>query len=206
LAESVSGKSALAQALFRVGAVRFGKLTTPSGRTSSFHLDLAVVPSDPGAFGLAIAACRVMAESLGVDHLDALAGLGVTGTALASPLSYLLKKPLLCQKQEAKGQTHGWTVEGASRPRWRTAVVSDEVVTGRGIALAVQTLRKTGCLVKDALALVDRQEGGRATLAACGVVLTSFTDVRELAVSLFESKIITKTNYEMALKQLEGQV
>lgn len=205
MSESVSGKSALAQALFRVGAIRFGRLTLPSGRTSSVHIDLTVVPSDPEAYALAIAASRTMVESLGVDRLDALAGLGVTGTSLASPLAYLLKKPLLCLKPERKGQAFGWTVEGASQPRWRTVVVSDEVATGRGIVSAVETLRKTGCLVKDALALVDRQEGGRATLAAREIVLRSFTDVRELTVSLFESKTITKATYETVLKQLEGQ-
>jgi orotate phosphoribosyltransferase len=203
LSESVGGRAALAGALFRVGAIRFGKSTLPSGKTTSYHLDLRVVPSDPEAYGLAVAACKALVESAGVQNVDAVAGIGVTGSALASPLAYLLKKPLLCLRAEQRGATPEWVVDGAPRPRLRTLVMSDEVGKGQGLASAIEALRKTGCIVKEAIALVDRHEGGKAALEANGVTLNSFVNIKGLATTLFENKAITKANYDAVLKQME---
>ena len=200
--ESVSGKSALALALFRAGALRFGKITQPSGKAGSFHLDLRAVPSDPETYQLAVAACSAVAESMGEDSFDAVAGVGMVGIALAAPLAYHLKKPMLSLSTEGK-EPALWTVEGAPRPRWRTLVLSGDTAAAKDTAWAVEVLRKTGCVVKDVVVLVDRQEGGGASLAARGVAMRSFVTVIELAEILHESKTITKANYEMVRKQVE---
>ena len=54
--EPTGGRAALAEALFRIGALRFGKFTLASGKSSSYYLDLWVVPSDPQAYELTILA------------------------------------------------------------------------------------------------------------------------------------------------------
>jgi orotate phosphoribosyltransferase len=59
-------------------------------------------------------------------------------------------------------------------------------------------------VIKDALVLVDRLEGGKANLAASGVRLNAFVDVRELAEILFDGKRITKADYQAVLKQMES--
>jgi orotate phosphoribosyltransferase len=68
---------------------------------------------------------------------------------------------------------------------------------------AVEALRKAGCAVKEAVALVDRQEGARTMLAAHGVTLNSFVGIRDLAESLYGSKGITKAHYEAVIKQMQ---
>lgn len=199
---ATGGRVALAEALFRIGALRFGKFTLASGKSSSYYLDLRVVPSDPEAYGLAIAAYGAVVNDLGEKNFDAVAGVATAGVTISSPLAYLLKKPMLYVRSEEKVHGLGKRVEGAVQPGWRTVVIDDLVTTGGSVVSAVEALRKSGCVVKDAIVLVDRLEGGKASLAAAGVKLTSFTDVGELVETLYGGKMITKADYQAVLKQM----
>ncbi len=205
MSEGAGGRGALADALFRVGAVRFGKFTLASGKSSSYYLDLRVVPSDPDTYRLAIAAYQAVARDIGEGNFDVVVGVATAGVTLSSPLAYALKKPMLYVRSEEKGHGLRRRVEGAVRPGWRALVVDDLITTGSSILSAVEALRGSGCVVKEALVLVDRLEGGRTRLAANGVRLNSFVDVKELAETLYGSKNITKADYQAVLKQMEGE-
>ena len=202
--EHVGGRVALARALFRIGALRFGKFTLASGGPSSYRLDLGVVPSDSEAYGLAIAACVAVAKDVGENNFDAVAGAGVGGVALSAPMAYLLKKPMLRVIGEGEGHDLSQRVEGAVRPGWRTLVIEDHLTTGLNVVSGVEALRKSGCIVKDALVLVDRLEGGKEALKKFDVTLWSFSDIRDLVETLFTEKVITKGDREAVAKQMDG--
>jgi orotate phosphoribosyltransferase len=199
-----SGRAALADALFRIGAVRFGKFTLASGKSSSYYLDLRVVPSDPETYALAVSAYMSLVDQMGRDSFDAVAGVATAGVTISSPLAYLLRKPMVYVRREEKGHGLGRMVEGYVRPRWRMLVVDDLVTTGGSMLSAVEGLRGAGCVVKEAAVLVDRLEGGRDRLAGAGVRLHAFADVRELLETLYGGRKVTKGDYEAALKQMEG--
>jgi orotate phosphoribosyltransferase len=205
MTEPASGRAALADALFRIGAIRFGEFTLASGKSSTYYVDLRVVPSDPQAYELAIAAYKALAEQIGERNFDAVAGVATAGVTLSSPLAYLLKKPMVYVRKEEKGHGLGKLVEGAVQPKWRTVVVDDLATTGGSILSAVEALRGAGCLVTDALVLVDRLEGGRANLGASGVRLSAFVDVKDLVEMLYDQKKVTKGDYEAVLKQMRGR-
>lgn len=194
----------MAEALFRIGALRFGKFTLASGKSSSYYLDLRVVPSDPEAYGLAVSAYLAAAKELGEGRFDSVAGVATAGVTVSSPLAYLLKKPMVYVRREEKGHGLGKLVEGAVVPGWRCLVVDDLVTTGGSMLSAVDALRRSGCVVKDALVLVDRLEGGKQNLARAGVGLTSFVDVRELVETLYQEKKVTKADYQAVLRQMDG--
>lgn len=194
----------MAEALFRIGALRFGKFTLASGKSSSYYLDLRVLPSDPAAYGLAISAYQAVTKEVGERNFDVVAGVATAGVTVSSPLAYLLKKPMVYVRREEKGHGLGKLVEGAVRPGSRALVIDDLVTTGGSILAAVEALRKSGCTVKDAIVLVDRLEGGKANLARSGVKLNSFVDVRELVETLYQGKKVTKADYQAVLKQMEG--
>jgi orotate phosphoribosyltransferase len=200
LSEASGGRSAFAEALFRTGALRFGRFTLPDGRSSSYFLDLGVVPSDPEAYGLAVAACEALAKAVGEGGFDAVAGVGAAGAIISSPLALAWRKPLLSVRK-GEGQGAGRVV-GAVQPGWRTLVIDDAVATGGTLAYATEALRRSGCLVKDAVVLVDRLEGGKGRLGAGGVRLSSFMDVKELVETLHASKKVTKADLQAVLKQV----
>lgn len=199
-----SGKIALAQALFNIGALRFGKFTLSSGRRSSYYLDLRMIPSYPETYALAIQAYSEIAKGVGEKNFDVVAGVATAGVTISSPLAFLLKKPMVYVRKEEKGHGLGRQVEGATRPGQKTLVIDDLITTGGSIISAVEALRKTGCVVKDAAVLVDRLEGGKANLAGAGVRLNAYAQVTELIEILYQSRMMTKGDYEAVAKQIKG--
>ncbi|MDG6983166.1 MAG: orotate phosphoribosyltransferase [Nitrososphaerota archaeon] len=205
MSDMVSGRVALAEALFRIGALRFGKFTLASGKSSSYYVDLRVVPSDPETYRLAVTAYLTVVKGLGEESFDVVAGVATAGVTISSPLAYILKKPMVYVRKEEKGHGLGKQVEGMVRPGWRALVVDDLATTGGSIISAVEALRRAGCTVNDALVLVDRLEGGKANLAKLGVKLSSFADIKGLVVTLHQQKKVTKGDYEAVLKQMEAK-
>jgi len=201
--EPTGGRVALTEALFRIGALRFGRFTLSSGKLSSYYLDLRVVPSDPEAYALAVGAYQSVAKEIG-EGFDVVAGVATAGVTMSSPLAYLLGKPMLYVRREEKGHGLGKLVEGAVRPKSRAVVVDDLATSGGSILSAVEALRKSGCVVKDAVVLVDRLEGAKAILARNGVKLWAFADIKELVETLYDAKKITKADLQAVLKQMEG--
>ena len=202
--EQVGGRAALADALFRIGALRFGKFTLASGKQSPYYLDLRAVPSDPEAYGLAVAAYLAVTKEIGEGTFDVVAGVATAGVTVSSPLAYILRKPMVYVRREEKGHGLGKLVEGAVRPGWKALVIDDLVTTGGSIISAAEALRRSGCEVKEALVLVDRLEGGKANLARSGLNLNSFVDVRELVETLYLGKKVTKSDYQAVINQAEG--
>ncbi len=197
-------RGALAHALFNIGALRFGKFTLSSGNLSSYYLDLRVIPSYPEVYSLAVDAYVSLMEGIGDNNFDVVAGVATAGVAISSPLAYVLKKPMVYVRKEEKGHGLGRQVEGAVRPGSRVVVIDDLVTTGGSVISAVAALRKSGCVVNHAAVLVDRQEGGKGSLEAEGVKLSSFANVSELVEILRENRKITKADYEAVMKQMRG--
>jgi len=165
-------------------------------------VDLRVVPSDSQAYELAVAAYKALAALIVEQSFDVVAGVATAGVTFSSPLAYLLKKPMVYVRREEKGHGLGKIVEGAVQPRWRAIVVDDLATTGGSMLSAIEALRGAGCIVRDAIVFVDRLEGGQANLAASGVKLRAFADVKDLVKILFDQKKVTKGDYEAVLKQM----
>jgi orotate phosphoribosyltransferase len=201
---TLAGKAALAEAFFRIGALRFGKFTLASGRQSSYYLDLRVIPSHPEVYALVIEAYREMAERIGDKNFDVIAGVATAGVTISSPLAFLMKKPMVYVRKEEKGHGLGRQVEGATRLGQNVLVVDDLVTTGGSIVSAVEALRNIGCVVKETAVLVDRLEGGRANLAGAGVRLNAYAQITELIEILYQGEMITKRDYEAVVKQVKG--
>jgi len=202
---TISGKAALADVLFRIGALRFGRFTLSSGKRSSYYMDLRTIPSYPHAYALVIDAYREIVEGIGDQSFDVIAGVATAGVTISSPLAFLLKKPMVYIRKEEKGHGLGKQVEGATRPGQKALIIDDLVTTGGSIISAVEALRRTGCVVKEAAVLVDRLEGGKANLAGAGVRLNSYAQVTELVEILYQGRMMTKGDYAAVVKQVMGR-
>jgi orotate phosphoribosyltransferase len=186
-------------ALFDIGAVQLGKFKLHSGGTSRIYLDLRVLVSFPEVLRQVTAAYRSILEKLTFDLLAAtpLAGLPI-GTALCLDMDV----PLIYPRKTAKSYGTGKSIEG----RWQvgqTAVMVDDLVTsGDSIVQAIIPLKASGIQVKDAVVLIDRQQGGVETLRQQGYNLHAIMTLGYLLAVLEDQGRITAKEHARVLKSL----
>ena len=129
---------------------------------------------------------------IGPLGVSALAGSGwnvqaVGGLTLgADPVSYAHALPLraFTVRKQAKEHGTGKLIEGPFREGDRVAVIEDVITTGGSALKAIQAVRDAGGTVAGVLALVDREEGGRAAIETAGVPVLVMARVSEILAHL----------------------
>ena len=159
-------------------SVRRGRFTLASGRESNHYVDARLTTMSPE--GLAV---------IGPLAVDAVGGLtlGADPIAYATALASVSKPPLVrafTVRKEAKQHGTGRLIEGPMREGDRVVVIEDVITTGGSALRAAEAVQRAGASISGILALVDREEGGRATLEAEGfqvVCLATLTELLEQA-------------------------
>lgn len=171
----------LVLALHEAGCVQFGAFTLASGLQSPIYLDLRRIASDPGLLRQAAAAYAARLAPLSCQRL---AAVPYAALPLATAAALAVHKPLIYPRKEIK--THGTrqAIEGAFAAGERVAVIEDLVTSGGSVLTAVETLRSAGLLVSDVVALIDREQGARAALAAAGCTLHTALTLRQVVETL----------------------
>jgi len=190
---------ALVLTLHDIEAIRFGQFTLHSGRKSPIYLDLRLLASFPAALRQAAAAYRPLLEQLSFDLLSAtpLAGLPI-GTAI----SLAMNIPLVYSRGTVKSYGTGKQIEGSWSPGQTAVVVDDLITSGDSLLQGIHTLREAGLRVTDAVVLIDREQGGRATLADQGYNLHSAVKMSQLLAILEEKERITAAQRIQVLEAL----
>ena len=190
----------IAKLLVKIGALRFGVFTLTSGKKSPYYIDLRLVPSYPGAFRSVIEAYKRVLKGL---KFDAIVGIPTGSMPYASVLSYELKKPMIYVRKDERLHGTMKRVEGWLNPGWRCLIVDDLVTTGSSILNAARSVRAEGGIVKDAVVLIDREEGGREALKRDGIRLHSFSKISELAKILYEMNVLEEDGYRAIIAQVK---
>jgi orotate phosphoribosyltransferase len=150
-----------------------GRFLLSSGAWSDYYLDLRRTTLDP--VGLA-ASCAVLWPALEAADVEAVGGptLGadplVAGLILEARRHGRTLRGFLV-RGAAKDHGTGRQIEGHCPAGTRVAVIDDVVTRGGSILRAVEAVRAAGATPVLALALVDREEGGRVLLEQAGVPL-----------------------------------
>lgn len=157
--------------LINLGAVKFGDFTLASGQHSSVYVDLRLLVSDPRLLALvADAYSRIVVELLAKGYAtDRLAGVPYAALPIATVVSQMTGIPMIYTRKEAKGHGLGKDVEGLWRSGERVVIIEDVITTGGSIISQAERLRELGMYVSDAIALVDREQGGAQALAEAGI-------------------------------------
>lgn len=189
----------LALKLFDINAVRLGKFTLHSGRTSPIYLDLRLLVSFPEALRMATAVYRAILAQLSFQVLAAtpLAGLPI-GTAICLDMNV----PLIYPRKTAKSYGTGKSIEGVWQVGQKAVVVDDLVTSGDSILQAITPLKAAGLHVQDAVVLIDRQQGGVEMLREQGYTLHTATTLNQLLLILERNGRITAKQRHDVLKSL----
>jgi orotate phosphoribosyltransferase len=194
----------LAKILTNIDALNFGLFKLTSGKVSPYYIDLRIIPSFPDAFR---DICNLYAEfitkQIGTNNFDRIAGVPIAGMPFASQVAYNLKKPFLYVRKGAKTHGRERRVEGILVSGDRVLLIDDLVTTGISLKEAADAVRAEGGIVVDAVALLDREEGGRSLLKRNELKLHSLTKISEIAKILFEMGSIDNESLKTITKQFK---
>ncbi len=158
--------------MLREHALLEGDFLLRSGRRSSYYLDKYRFETRPellGPLGERLAAAAREHEPEAVR----LAGPALGAVALAASASLASGLPFVIVRDSAKEYGTANRLEGPFEEGELVCVLEDVVTSGGALAEAVDALREAGLVVRNAICVVDREEGGADALARLGVRLRS---------------------------------
>jgi orotate phosphoribosyltransferase len=164
------------RAALRDAAYLEGDFVLRSGRRSRYYLDKYRFETRPdilAALGERIAA----AVEPGTVRL---AGPELGAVALAAAASLASGLPFVIVRKAAKEYGTSNRLEGVYEEGEVVCLVEDVVTSGGALLEAVEALREAGLVVRSAVCVVDREEGGTEALAGEGVALRPIFRASEL--------------------------
>ncbi len=199
-----SKKEEMAKILTNIDAVKFGLFKLSSGKVSPYYVDLRIVPSFPDAYkDICEFYIETINHQIGVKNFDRVTGVPVAGIPFASQVAYLLKKPFIYVRKGAKLHGRERRVEGILVSGDKVLLVDDLVTTGLTLKEAADSVRAEGGVVTDAVAFLDREEGGGELLEKASVNLHPLLKISEIAKALYDMGTIDEENFKTIMKQIK---
>ena len=156
----------------REHALLEGDFVLRSGRRSSYYLDKYRFETRPELLGPLGERLAAAANEYEPDAVR-LAGPALGAVALAASASLASGLPFVIVRDSAKQYGTANRLEGPFEQGEIVCLIEDVVTSGGALAEAVTALREAGLVVRNAVCVVDREEGGADALARLGVRLRS---------------------------------
>jgi orotate phosphoribosyltransferase len=198
----------LAETLWKLGAIQFGSFTL--GRTtvdSPVYVNLRLLISHPTALWRAAHIIWDELQTLQsmlhpqVQPFERVAGVPFGGLHIASAFSLTAKVPMIYL--HPRPDDLGSDIEGVYHPNERALIMDDLLAGGGSILETALQLGESGLMVRDAVVLLDRQQGGRERLRRQGINLVSLLTLEVLMNYLMSSGKITEDQYRRSMEFLE---
>ncbi|HET6297948.1 MAG TPA: orotate phosphoribosyltransferase [Kribbella sp.] len=153
-----------------------GDFLLRSGVTTHEYFDKYRFEADPVLLD-AIAEAMVPLVPAGTEVL---AGLELGGIPVVTALGRRTGLPCAFVRKEAKTYGTRRLAEGAEVAGRRVLVIEDVVTSGGQIILSTKELRALGADVREALCVINREQGGPEALAAADIRLLSLLTATDL--------------------------
>jgi orotate phosphoribosyltransferase len=158
--------------------IKLGKVTLASGKETDFYFDGRLVSLEPE--GSVLIAELILEEIRRAGDIDAVGGLTSGADPITSSIGVLAHQKgvplrLFYVRKEAKDHGMGKRIEGPPLPAGARAMIVDDVITTGGSILKARDILQedAGARVVRAMAIIDREEGGRETLERAGLEVAS---------------------------------
>jgi len=163
----------------REHALLEGDFLLRSGRRSRWYLDKYRFETRPELLGPLGERLATAAREFEPDAVRlACPALGAVVLTAAASLAGGL--PFVIDRGEAKEYGTANRLEGVFEPGELVCLIEDVVTSGGALLETVAALREVGLEVRNAVCVVDREEGGADALARLGVRLRALYSGREL--------------------------
>ncbi|MDC0927738.1 orotate phosphoribosyltransferase [Nitrosopumilus sp.] len=183
--------------------IKFGSFTLASGKSSSYYVDLRLVPSYPHEFRMMVKYLEnQITEEIGLENFESIVSVPTGGLIIGSALAIETVKPLIYVRSKPKDYGTSKSVEGKIHDGMKVVMIDDVATTGGSVVNAIKSLTEVNVPVKDAYVIVDRMEGAKEALAELGVKMHSILDILQIAEVLYEQKMIEVEILEKVKKQI----
>jgi orotate phosphoribosyltransferase/uridine monophosphate synthetase len=203
----------LAQALWDVGAVKFGDFTI--GRTtqhSPVYINLRLLISDPAALdraaGVMLEEVRTLQAKRDpqVTEFQRVCGIPFGGLHLATAFSLRSRVPLIYVHPAKERNGSRVFVEGRYTPEETVLLIDDLVTSGGGVVETGEFLKVNAALdVRDVLVLLDRQEGAKELLKQRGYNLISILGLEPMLNYLMAKGLIEEEQYRASIEYISAR-
>ncbi len=184
---------ALSIFLYKIGAIQFGDFTFKSGRKSSNYVNLRKIISFPDVLR---DIANLMWEKARTIEYDLVCGVPYTALPIATIYSLLSNVPMVMRRKEKKEYGTKQMIEGVYQTGQSCLVIEDVITTGASIMETTKELADVGLVVHDVIAVIDREEGGKAALSKHYRVQALIT-LTELFNHLLKAAPLTETDREL---------
>lgn len=208
---SQRGRFWLADVLWQLGAIQFGDFSLGrTARHSPVYVNPKLIIARPEALARVAALLdeelrMAMARRKNqVAQFDLVAGVPIGGLHVATALALQAQTPLLYVRPGVDDEDRPY-IEGIYRPG-QTAIIVDDLATGGGsLVETADKLRRAGVFVRDAIVLVDREQGAQRRLDAIGVHMHAMVTMEMLLTYLHSTGKLNDEDYRRAMRYIERE-
>jgi len=182
--------------LYEIGAVQFGEFQLKNGEISPIYINLRKIISYPK---LLIAVEKLIWEVIVDKQFDLICGVPYTALPIATCLSLTRSIPMIMKRKEKKHYGTKQLLEGEFREGQTCLLIEDIITSGSSLNETAHDLIAAGLIVKNMVAIIDREQGGKEHLSASYEVTTLFrlSDLLKILLSstylsLNEKQIVEK--------------
>jgi orotate phosphoribosyltransferase len=196
----------LADALFEVGAVKFGAFklklheTQPDAPLSPLYINLRILRSYPQVLGYVT---RLLDKLTCRLQFDLLADIPTAITPVVSVLSFTTERPMISPRKEAKGYGLGVAIDGDYQAGQTVLLIDDVMSKGDSKLEAIAKLEEANLKVAYVVAIVDREQGGVSALAEKGYAFIAVATISQLLERYRETAKIDRPKYEEVKQYLK---
>jgi len=201
----------LAQTLYDLGGLQFGKLTvSESAVRSPLFVNPKIIISNPTALRVASKLMQQeinLAQSLRrprVHPFAVVAGVPVGGLLLASAYSLETNIPLIYARIRPEG-TGKRGIEGRFNIDDTALIIDDLITRGSSILETAELLQESGLKVKDVIVLIDREHGAAERLRRHGYNLMSILKLDVMLTHYKSRGLISEETYNACAEYLRGK-
>lgn len=192
-----AGNKELILSLHSIGAIAFGSYTLKSGITSPIYLDLRKIVSHPHLLKAIASSIHSKVANI---NFELVCGVPYTALPIATVFSILFKKPMVMRRKESKNYGTKQMIEGTYVQGQSCLVIEDLITTGTSVLETKAELNKAGLLVRDAVAIIDRQQGGAEHLKENGIRFHSLFTLTECLDTLLEENLLSPLLHESTME------
>lgn len=162
----ILSKSEIERQIHRVSKLE-GEFVLRSGQTSKYYYDKYLFESDPN---LLYQICWQMSYQI-KDDFDYLAGLETGGIPIATMLGFIMNKPVVFVRKEAKTYGTAKLAEGPDIAGKRLCVIEDVVTSGGQVIKSTNDLKDLGATITQVACVILRSEEGKKKIEEAGYKL-----------------------------------